>query len=325
MFASRRSFATRCSALTLLGVLAIAPGARAQGANAATAQALFDEAKALMAAGRAEQACPKFAESQKLDPGLGTLVNLAACYEKTGKLASAWSTFLEAESAARADGSHEGVRVAQERAAALAPKLSKLKITVVAEPPGLEIQRDGVPVGQAQWGLAVPADPGPHTIVATAPERVPFRTEVTLSEPGATVDVAIPELAPARVAPTTPDTRPPEPGRPKGLGAQHYVAIGAGVIGLAGVAVGTVFGLQSMSKGDEADEHCDGGSCRVQEGVELREDARTAGNISTIGFIVGGVGLAGGAVLWFTASPSRSEPQAGLVVGPGRVAVRGTF
>lgn len=307
-----------------LGVMTLAGTAHAQ--NAATAQGLFDQAKALMAQGKANEACPKFAESQKLDPGLGTLLNLGACYEATGLAASAWSTFLEAESVARADGNQEGIRISQERAAALAPKLSKLVINVTGQPaPGLEVKRDGTPVGQAQWGTPIPADPGKHSIVASAPGRATFETEVTLTEPGSTEQATIPELAPApaAAAPGHGDQAPSE-GK-GGLTTQHYLAIGAGVVGVAGVAVGTIFGLQAMSKHDDADKHCDGSACRDQEGVDLRADARSAGNISTIGFIVGGVGLAGGVALWFTAGPTDGAPKTGLVVGPGRVALRGTF
>jgi len=317
-------FAVGGAVLAGLVVTTFAGDARAQAGNAATAQGLFDQAKALMTAGKPNEACPKFAESQKLDPGLGTLLNLGACYEATGQVASAWSTFLEAESVARGDANQEGVRISQERAAALAPKLPKLVINVTGQPPaGLELKRDGVPVGQAQWGAPIPVDPGKHAIVASAPGCASYETEVTLSEPGSTQETVIPELALLPAAPAA-DVAPGSASE-GGLGTQHYLAIGAGVVGVAGIAVGTIFGLQAMSKHDDAEEHCDGAACRDQAGVDLRADARSAGNISTIGFIVGGVGLAGGAALWFTAGPTSSGAKTGLVVGPGRVTLHGVF
>jgi hypothetical protein len=329
---SHRAMIVARSFLATLFLATAAANADAQARDATTAQALFDRAKELMSAGKAAEACPKFAESQKLDPGLGTLLNLAACYETVGRFASAWSTFLEAESAARSERHQEGIRISRERAAALVPKLSRLVVSVSGEqPPGLEITRDGVPIGPAQLGEAMPADPGKHTIVATAPGRAPYQTEVTLAEAGATVEAKIPELAvlpresaPAFAAPP-PKPAPVTPVEPRGgLSPQRYAAIGAGAVGLTGVVVGSIFGLQSKSKRDDAESHCSAGECRDQAGVDLREEARSAGNVSTVAFIVGGVGLAGGAVLWFTGGNSTGS-STGLLVAPGSVAVRARF
>ena len=88
--------------LALIVALASARTSLAQtsAADKAAAQALFDEGKRLMDAGQFAQACPKFADSEKLDPGVGTLLNLGVCYEKNGQTASAWATYKEAASAA---------------------------------------------------------------------------------------------------------------------------------------------------------------------------------------------------------------------------------
>jgi hypothetical protein len=108
------------------------------------------------------------------------------------------------------------------------------------------------------------------------------------------------------------------------LSPQRYAAIGAGAVGLAGVVVGSIFGLKSKSKRDDAESYCSGGECRDPAGVDLREEARSAGNVSTIAFIVGGAGLAGGAVLWFTGGSSASA-STGLLLAPGSAGVRTRF
>src|SRR5262249_2265450 len=71
-------------------------------ADPASAQTLFDQAKQLMADGKYRDACPKLEESQRLDPGPGTLFQLASCYEKIDRTATAWAAFLEVAAAAKA-------------------------------------------------------------------------------------------------------------------------------------------------------------------------------------------------------------------------------
>src|SRR5258707_389594 len=76
------------------------------------AQALFEEARALMNSHHVEEACLKFAESQRLDPASGTLLNLAVCHEKQGKTATAWSEYNDVVAAARRERNLERQRIA---------------------------------------------------------------------------------------------------------------------------------------------------------------------------------------------------------------------
>ena len=82
----------------------------AQQRDPAAAQALFDEATKLTKQGRYPEACEKLAESNRLDPGIGTQFHLADCYEQSGRFASAWAGFLDVASQARAseDGPPHG-------------------------------------------------------------------------------------------------------------------------------------------------------------------------------------------------------------------------
>jgi tetratricopeptide (TPR) repeat protein len=146
------------AALALLPATAYAQSA----ADSATAQALFDHAKKLMSDGKYAEACPALEESERVQARSGTLLNLADCYEHAGRLASAWSSFLEAATLAKSTGQADREHAARERAAALAPKLSNLVVNApsAASTPGIEITRDGERVGMAQLGFALPAASG---------------------------------------------------------------------------------------------------------------------------------------------------------------------
>lgn len=332
------------------------PKAPADGrAGVPAAQALFDEGKRLVARGDLAHACPKLEESQRLDPAIGTQYHLADCYERSGRTASAWSTFLEAAAAARKADERERERAARDRARALEPRLARVAVVVGERVAGLAITRAGVAVGEAQWGMALPVDPGSVVVRATAPGKKPFEATVEARAPGKAVEVRIPTLeddpaaapaplvaapaasdAPADSAAPAPAAAPPvrrersQPETPRADGTREAVAIALGGLGVVGVGLGTGFGIKSMAHGNSADSHCRGDLCD-SAGVKLRENAIAAGNVSTLTFVIGAAALGGGAVLWFTAprSERRTDPpttavhaERGVRVGVGVSDVR---
>lgn len=305
-------------------------------ADSATAQALFEDAKKLMAAGNYTEACPKFEESQRIDPGGGTLLNLGICYERQGKLASAWTTLLEAATSAKATDNANRERAARQRAAALASRLGRITIRATGNTPGLQIVRDGAAVNPAQLGAAIPADAGSHVVAASAPGRKPWQTTLTLKD-GTTEIVVVPTLEtapaaradapvarPAPAASSTAATAASSEGKTESFGAQRAFALVAAGIGVAGVAVGTVYGFKSKAAHDDSQAPgvCNGSSCTGQAGVDMSDDAQRFGNVSTVAFIVGAAGLAAGAALWFTAG-GKDAPQVG--VGMGTLQMRATW
>ena len=287
------------------------------------ASQLFDDADKLMAESKFADACPKYAESHRLDPQLGTLLHLGECYERSGKTASAWASFKDGVEIAAQRGDPREAKI-RERVVDLEKKLPKLLIAVPQTAPAdLEITQDGNVVGRAVWNSAVPIDPGIHNFAAKAAGKKPWTQAIQISTAGGTVQLAVPELgaadstaAPVPVPPPSeePATPPPEeaPGADSGTSspgsAQRtigWITAGAGVVGLG---VGLAFTLQRGSKLDKRDELCPADYCPdyFDSGLQgevnqLTEDARTAQTIAIIGFAAGGALAATGLILVFTA------------------------
>lgn len=296
--------------------------------NKADAQAAFELGRKLVLQGKFADACPKFEESERLDPGLGTMLFLADCYEKTGKIASAWGQFREAEAIAIKQ-SDQREQIAHDRAVRLEPKLSKviLKVDPANKVDGLHVTRDGDDIGEGVWNTPLPIDPGPHELGATAPGKTPWTERVDIAKDPSTITVVIPRLAddpnataPAIATPLRRQVEPP-PVAPTNTGStQRVLGLSAMGVGVAAGIVGTVFGVVAKSKNDASNDglcSADTNLCSSQQGVDERSAAKTDALVSTIAFIGAGVFVAGGAVLYFTA-PKSKRPVAGLVpsIGP---------
>ena len=293
----------------------------------ATARALFRDARKLMADKHYDEACPKFEESQRLDSGIGTMFNLADCWEHSGRTASAWAMFLDTAAAARAASQEDRAKVAKERAGKLEPKLSHMTIRLASVEPGLEVRRDGQLVGQAAYNTAVPVDPGAHSIEVTAAGKKPFSTSVDVGA-SASASVQIPKLENAEAAPTpavgsgppgaassgaasaTPGATPdvgPSAGHSKIL---PYTLLGVGAVGLA---IGAVFELKSRGSNSDALGICPGDAACTQPDIDrhdgLLSDAKTDQVIAIVGAGVGAASLITAVVL-LTTQHGAPPPQA---------------
>ncbi|MBS2014937.1 MAG: hypothetical protein JST00_18750 [Deltaproteobacteria bacterium] len=300
------------TALTSALLTSYALPAAAQSADdKAAAEVLFQDGLKLLAAGKLDEACPKLAESLRLDTGIGTMMYLAECYERSGKIASAWAQFREAEASAAAKEGDARGKIARERADRLEPKLSRLAIVVPpsSDLPNLVVTRDGTPIGRPIWGTEAPIDPGRHIIRVTADGYEPRELAIEIRGEASRERIEIPALVPVPVvvAPVTPPTVAPASDR----GAtQRAIGITLAAVGLIGVGVGTVFGVRAMGTLSDSDERCDPQTCD-DTGLALREDARSQATVSTAFFIAGGLFLGTGAVLFFTA-PRATKPTAAV-------------
>ncbi len=164
--------------------------------NVVRAEGLFDDARRLMANGDYAAACPKFADSQALDPAAGTVLNLAICFEKAGKYASAWATFRTAEALARLGAQVARADLAKSRAEKLQATLSSLTITVPysSQVVGMEVRCGGEPLRPTEWGTPIPRDGGPYEIQALAPGKKPWTIQIELNTSGESLEINVPPL-----------------------------------------------------------------------------------------------------------------------------------
>ncbi len=287
--------------------------ARAQGGNAALAESLFREGKRLSSERKFAEACPKFAESYKLDPGLGTQLNLALCHESEGKPATAWAEFSEAMSRAKREGDNERAQLAEEHMRALEPKLAHVTIALApgAAVPGLIVKFDTRELASAALGVQIPVDPGKHVLEASAPgKETSTQTFDTPSTPTA-LAIAVPVLkdkastpvvaavAPPAAAATPLTSAPPEASSASG---SNTGAIVSGIV-TGGFVIGAVVTgvLYSSKRSDFNDANASGDP----SSSEKHDSAQTLGVVNAV--LTGGALVSAGVFVYFLVSGNKHE------------------
>jgi hypothetical protein len=300
-------------------VLCSSPAAFAQPAGA-QAETLFRQGRDLLRAGKTAEACSAFDESQKLEPAVTTLLNLADCREKLGQLATAWGLFLDAERQTRSatkPAEKQLHDVAQKHATNLEPRVSKLEIDVpdASKADGLEIKRGDQAIGAAMWNHALPIDGGTYTITASAPGSQAWSTQLTIANEQETKKIEVPKLvaAPVQHEPVTPTTpvavKSDVQAQPASPSRTVPIVIGVGAVALLGGAV--AFDLMGDSTYNDAKAEMTSQSRRDS----LYDSANTKRYVA-IGLGVGGI-AAGGVAVWMflhARHEDRSSEQAIHVV-----------
>lgn len=305
-----------------LVTLAERPAHAQSATDKAAAEALFDEGKRLFLEKKFAEACPRFEASERIDPGIGTLLYLADCYENVGRIASAWATFREAASGASVAGQADRETVARERAALLEPRLYRLRVSVAgAGTPGLEVRRNGAEVKTDAWNTPLPVDPGAYTLTATAPGKKAWSARIEIpAGPGAQT-VAVPALeadpvararieeearkAAAASRPAAPVAPPEVPGR-----TQRILGGLVGSVGAAGLVTGAALAVLAASSNGDAKKACPLVPCSDKAGIDLAHQAGKLADGSTAAFVLGGAALAGGVITAILAPTAKGDKKA---------------
>lgn len=299
------------------------------------AQSLFDDARKLMDAGNVAEGCAKYEESYRILTASGTLLNLALCHEQLGRTATAYTEFNESLARAQRDRRPEREKIAKDHLAALAPKLSRLTVSVAqgADVEGLQVLLDGVVLQKPAWGVATAVDPGAHVVTAKAPSKRDWSKRIDIGASGDRQSVEVPSLesdsppapiAPPPVASSAPSAVPPPPApsaappprEPERIEdtASSGRTVGIVLVSVGGVALaaGTVFGVVAKNKWDTAKSACANAVCADAATQSANSGAGTFADLSTIGFVAGGVAAITG-VIWLVAAPRTSDARVRLV------------
>jgi hypothetical protein len=285
------------------------------------AEELFRRGKSLMAEKKDREACPLFEESHRLDPQMGTLLNLAICHENVGRIASAWGEFRAVEQLARAANREDRVKLAHERAAKLEPRLAHIKLLVPSDVrvPGMVVKIDGEVKGEALWP-SVPVDAGLREIEVNAPGKKPSRSRVRVDDEGATVTVTLPKLEDAPPPPIG-VSEPRDTVDYAGNRSKKTTGFIVGGVGGAIAVAGGIFGGLAVGADSDATKACPqpciAGSAEARLADQKTDRALVFANVANVAIPLGIVGIAVGVFLVLTAGPT--EKRTGLSAGPGGV------
>lgn len=182
---------------TAATVIALAGSASAEeeprSAETIEAERLFASGRRLLKQGDLEEACHAFDASYGHLSTLGTLLNRADCYERTGRLADAWRAFDEATAWAERTNEARRRDVARQRAQSLKTRVSWMRVSA---PEGTQVSVDGEPLGDPSPD-AIPVDPGAHLVAAALAGKQAWTRKVEVSAEPKWIPVEVPSLASA--------------------------------------------------------------------------------------------------------------------------------
>lgn len=311
---SRRFWSPMIAAAALGAAITFGPSAAH--ADDATAEALFQAAKSLMDQKKYSEACPKFEASYKIDPAIGTKLNIAVCHEKDGKLARAWGAWGEARDQAKREDDKARLELATRRQKELDPKVPKLTVNVTGPTTGLDVYRDELQLESAMLGVPLPVDPGAHVVTLRRGKSILRDKKVEVAE-SSTGEVTIDATGIPAAPVETPNTTQPQvivgpPAKTETKIKSPGMIAGGVILNLVGVPLG-ITGVVVTALGGFAGE-----------GKTL------AGGLV---LLAAGAGMTTGGIVLIVNGASRVPKTTGglqierpsVFIGPGSIGISGKF
>jgi len=262
-----------------------------------------------------------------------TRLLIARCLRDKGDLVRAYVEFGRAAVAAKELASVDAryaaaAKGAQDDRAALEEKIGFVSVTVQNATDDSKLIIGGEEIRRAAWGEPTPVAPGSTDVIVETPGRPPAKKTVKVApkeRQAVTIDAAAGDAS-APVVPaksqTEASTTPATPVNRASLRTYSYVAGGVGVVGLL---VFTIFGLQANSSASDLRSSCPNGACPPSKADEI-SSGKTQQTIANVGLVFGVLGAAAGATLFVLSMPKKEEPpRAAIVVAPAWIGVRGSL
>jgi hypothetical protein len=314
---STLAFAACCLAM------GIAAPSFAEGRDPAAAEAVFKEGRKLAERGDYAAACPRFAESLRLDPAPGTRLNLADCEEHLGKLASAWQDYQRAIGQLAA--SDDRLSIARARVSALDRRIPRIVVKLPDDAPAdTVVLKDDDAIEPGDLGLPVPIDPGEHTIVVRAKGHADRRYAVAMKE----AELRDLDVDLGDGDGSAPRSSSRKRGAPTHGGGRTTVGLVVGGLGVVGLGVAAYTGLALRDRKQTVEAECDPVTKLCSDrGAQAAADGRTLLPINAAAWAVGVLGVGAGAYLLLTSDGGATRTAIGpaLVAGGGGVELRRSF
>jgi hypothetical protein len=234
----------------------------------------------------------------------------ALSLRKSGKLREALKTLaLCADPSCPAEVRAECAHRIDEVKAALPTLILAAKDGAGNDLYAVKVSVDGAPIATNLDGLPIVLDPGEHTFTFEAAGQPPVDKRLVLREGETdrreTVLIGPPAPLPGFTEGPSPSTRSVSTWT-----SRKTLAVVSVGVGLAGVALGSVWGAFAISSQSRESSDCSKKACpnpaQAQEDYSKATQNATA---STVLFVVGGALVATGAVLWLTAPrPTDASP-----------------
>jgi hypothetical protein len=320
--------------LLAFSLFSTAAFAEPSAADRATARTLAQEGQQALESKNYGVAIDKFSRADSLVHAPTLLLGLARAQVGLGRLVEAQENYNRIIRDGVAPNSpHSWTKAlddANKEVGAIPARLPWVTISVLG-PTNPEVIIDSTPIPTASLGVKRPVNPGSHTIRVSAEGYVPSEKSITLADGQAmTVNIELEQVPSdqaqaAKKGSLSVDTA----GSSTGTDTRKLVAFGALGLGGAGIIAGTVTGILALRKHDQIKKSCNNGTqCDPAQASSI-DSYHTLANISTVSFIVGGVGAAAGVVLLLTQPRESAQTAKGARVTPyigvGTAGVVGTF